>query len=396
MTFNFQIFLKKRNIIIIWILAGLISAIKQYFLGETNSHLNNYIIFKTSFYHLLDHLNLYLEHPKDCLGLYLYGPIFAILIAPFSILPTLLGYALWNILNAGILLYAIYQLPISDKDRALVSWISLNCLITSLLNSQFHAICVALIILSYTFIHKKQFFWAAFFLVLGVSIKLYGIVGLAFFFFVEDKLKYILYCVFWTIVLFTLPMIFVGIDYIFQCYVDWYQVLVDKNFQNTILLNTRTDVCVMGMFRRVFHNQTLSNLYFIIPGLIVFALSYLRFSQFKNIVFQLRILASALIFIILASTGSESPTIIIGFVGVAIWYLLSGKTTLDKVILWFALIISSFSPTDVFPRYIREEYINQYALMVLPLIFVWLKLNWDIALANFNYQKKNNLDTVIN
>lgn len=387
MTINFQFFLKRRNIIIIWVLAGLITAIKQYFLGETNSHINNYIIFETSFYHLLDHLNLYLEHPKDCLGLYLYGPVFAILIAPFSVLPTLVGYTLWNLLNAGILLYAIYQLPISEKDKAIVSWISLNCLITSLLNSQFHAICVALIILSYTFIHKKQFFWAAFFLVLGVSIKLYGIVGLAFFFFVDDKLKYILYGVFWSIVLFTLPMLFVGIDYILQCYVDWYQVLVYKNNLNTMLINTRTDVCVMGMFRRLFHNQSLSNLYFIIPGLLIFALSYLRISQFKNITFQLRLLASALLFIILASTGSESPTIIIGFVGVGIWYILSDKTKLDIAILWFALIISSFSPTDVFPKFIREHYINQYALMVFPLLIVWLKLNWDILVSNFNYLK---------
>lgn len=391
MTFNFQFFLKRRNIIIIWVLAGLITAIKQYFLGETNSHINNYIIFETSFYHLLDHLNLYLEHPKDCLGLYLYGPVFAILIAPFSVLPTLVGYTLWNLLNAGILLYAIYQLPISEKDKAIVSWISLNCLITSLLNSQFHAICVALIILSYTFIHKKQFFWAAFFLVLGVSIKLYGIVGLAFFFFVDDKLKYILYGVFWSIVLFTLPMLFVGIDYILQCYVDWYQVLVYKNNLNTMLINTRTDVCVMGMFRRLFHNQSLSNLYFIIPGLLIFALSYLRISQFKNITFQLRLLASALLFIILASTGSESPTIIIGFVGVGIWYILSDKTKLDIAILWFALIISSFSPTDVFPKFIREHYINQYALMVFPLLIVWLKLNWDILVSNFNYLKNNKL-----
>jgi len=391
MTINFQFFLKRRNIIIIWVLAGLITAIKQYFLGETNSHINNYIIFETSFYHLLDHLNLYLEHPKDCLGLYLYGPVFAILIAPFSVLPTLVGYTLWNLLNAGILLYAIYQLPISEKDKAIVSWISLNCLITSLLNSQFHAICVALIILSYTFIHKKQFFWAAFFLVLGVSIKLYGIVGLAFFFFVDDKLKYILYGVFWSIVLFTLPMLFVGIDYILQCYVDWYQVLVYKNNLNTMLINTRTDVCVMGMFRRLFHNQSLSNLYFIIPGLLIFALSYLRISQFKNITFQLRLLASALLFIILASTGSESPTIIIGFVGVGIWYILSDKTKLDIAILWFALIISSFSPTDVFPKFIREHYINQYALMVFPLLIVWLKLNWDILVSNFNYLKNKNV-----
>lgn len=146
-----------------------------------------------------------------------------------------------------------------------------------------------------------------------------------------------------------------------------------------MLENSRTDVCVMGMFRRLFNNSTLSNLYFIIPGLLIFALSYIRISQFGNVVFQLRLLASALLFVILASTGSESPTIIIAFVGVAIWFVLSEKTKLDIVLLLFALIISSFSPTDLFPRYIRDNFINQYALIVLPLLLVWLKLNWDMA-----------------
>jgi hypothetical protein len=393
MTFNFQFFLKKQNIIIIWVLAAVGCIIEQYWIGES-PQINNFIIFKTSFYHLLAHQNLYLEYPKEYMDLYLYGPAFAILIAPFSLLPTFISYSIWNIFNALILLYAIYQLPISDKNRAIVSWIALNCLITSMLNSQFHAICVALIVLSYTHIHKKQYFWATLFLVLGISIKLYGIVGLAFFFFVEEKPKYILYSILWTIVLFVLPMAFVGIDYIGQCYVDWYHVLVHKNSLNLVSVN-RNDVCVMGMFRRLFHDSTLSNLYFIIPGLLIFATSYLKISKFKNIDFQLRLLASVLLFIILASTGSESPTIIVGFVGVGIWYVLSEKTKYDKIILWFALIISSFSPTDIFPDYLREHYIKPYALMVLPLLVVWLKLNWEIAKENFYPVKTINQNLVI-
>lgn len=378
MTYDFQFFLKKRNIIILWILVGLIIGIQQYFLSGVSPHINNFIIFKTSFYHLLARQNLYISYPFEYFDIYIYGPIFSVLIAPFSVLPAWLAYILWTILNSIILLYAIYQLPISDKNKAIISWISFISLITSMQNSQFHAICVALIVLSYTLIHKKQYFWAAFFLVLGTSIKLYGIVGLAFFFFVDKKPKYVLYCVLWAVTFFLLPMVITSADYIIQCYADWYHRLLYKNVLNISLDNHRTDVCVMGMFRRLFHNQTLSNLYFIIPGLLIFASSYLRISQYKNIDFQLRQLASALLFIILASTGSESPTIVIGLVGVAIWYILSGKTILDKVILWFALIISSFSPTDFFPEYIRVHYVNQYALMVFPLLLVWLRLNWNL------------------
>ena len=377
MVYDFQFFLKKRNIIILWILTGLIIGVIQYFFSGVNPHINNFIIFKSSFNHLLLHQNLYLSYPSEYYDVYIYGPIFAFLIAPFAALPTWFAYILWSILNAGVLIYAIYQLPISDKNKALISWISFNSLLVAMQNSQFHALCVAFIILSYTLIQKKQYFWAAFFLVLGTAIKLYGIVGLAFFFFVENKPKYILYCVLWTVIFFVLPMVITNVDYIVQCYVDWYHRITYKNVLNVDLGNHRTDVCVMGMFRRLFDNQALSNLYFIITGLLIFAFSYIRVSRFKNIDFQLRQLASALLFIILASTGSESPTIVIGVVGLAIWYVLSEKTTIDNILLWFALIISSFSATDFFPEYLRVHYVNQYALIVLPLLIVWLKLNWE-------------------
>ena len=92
MTYDFQFFLKRRNIIIIWILAGLITGIKQYYLGEINSHINNFIIFKTSFYHLIAHCNLYMKYPGEYFDIYLYGPVFAIFIAPFSFLPTVKQY----------------------------------------------------------------------------------------------------------------------------------------------------------------------------------------------------------------------------------------------------------------------------------------------------------------
>ncbi len=147
---------------------------------------------------------------------------------------------------------------------------------------------------------------------------------------------------------------------------------------NVDLANTRTDVCVMGMFRRLLHDGTLSNLYFIIPGLLIFATAYLRPRLFGNTWFQLNILASVLLFLNLASTGFESPTIVISFTGAAIWYICSAKTTLDNVLLVFALLISSFSPTNLFPHYIREQYVNQYALMVLPLLLIWLRLHWTL------------------
>ncbi|GAB3995593.1 glycosyltransferase family 87 protein [Spirosoma daeguense] len=376
--FQHPFFYSKRNITIIWALLGILTGVKQYYLGELGQHINNFLLFINSYKHLVAHQNLFLEYHTETVDSYHYGPIFALLVAPFYWLPTLLSITLWNVFNSLFLLYAIYELPLSDRQKAVISWLVLNSSYTCLLNTQFHHICVGMIILSYTQLYKRQEVLAAANIVLGTLIKLYGVVGLAYFPFAQNKFRYFIGGFLSTVVFITLPMLFVGFDYTIQCYFDWYESLSYKNQLNVNLANTRTDVCVMGMFRRLFHDGTLSNLYFIIPGLIIFTTAYLKTNLYQNIRFQLNILASTLLFLNLASTGFESPTFIISFTGVAIWYVVSGKTRLDNWLLAFALLISSFAPTDIFPAYIRDHYVNPYALMVLPLLFVWLRLHWTI------------------
>jgi hypothetical protein len=41
-------------------------------------------------------------------------------------------------------------------------------------------------------------------------------------------------------------------------------------------------------------------------------------------------------------------------------------------------LISSFSPTDLFPKWLRNEWINPLGLMILPLLLVWLSIAWDL------------------
>jgi hypothetical protein len=382
--FQHPFFFNKLNVLIIWTLLGILTGVKQYYQGNSGSSINNFLLFINSYKHLIAHQNLFLLYPTETFDSYHYGPIFALLVAPFYWLPTVVSVTIWNVFNSLFLLYTIYELPLTDRQRAVISWIVLNSSYTCLLNTQFHHICAGMIILSYTQLHNRKEIPAAANVVLGTLIKLYGIVGLAFFPFARNKGRYILGLVLSAVVFILLPMPFVGVEYTIQCYYDWYTSLMEKNQLNVDLTNTRTDVCVMGMFRRLFHNGTLSNLYFIIPGLLIFGTAYLKTDLYRKSYFQLSILASVLLFLNLASTGFESPTFIISFMGVAIWYVISTKTAIDNALLIFALIISSFSPTDIFPAYLRDQYINKYALMVLPLLFIWLRLHWTIWTGKTN------------
>ncbi|MHA8056539.1 glycosyltransferase family 87 protein [Aquirufa nivalisilvae] len=362
----------------LWLLAGLFTGIKQYNLGELNSHINNFVIFKSSYGHFLHRMPLYFEYPKEYFDLYLYGPIFAILMAPFAWLPTGISVTVWNVVNALVLFLAVWNLPLDQTKRVAISWIMLNSTMTALLNTQFHPLCIALILWSYICIHRGQDAWAALWIVLGICIKLYGIVGLAFFFFSKKPLRLAGYLIFWMVLILIIPMLLGGWDYGISTYLGWREVLSHKNELNVDIQNLRTDVCVMGMFRRLTGDGTLSNLWFLIPSMLLNVYVFFQIGKWKDLSFQLRMLAFVSIYLMLASTGTESPTLIMAFPGVGIWFVLGEKTRARWALLMITLLISSFSPTDLFPKWLRNEWINPLGLMILPLLLVWLSIAWDL------------------
>ena len=381
---NLSFFNNRLNIISIWMIITLLSAVKQLKIGNYN----NYKIFKNVYFHTIEKLPLYKEYPLEYFDHNHYGPIFSLLIAPFAVLPDYLGIPLWGLFNAGILAWAITQLPLKSSQINAVLWICLHELLTTLLGLQFNPMMTAIIILSFVYIEKGKDFWSAFFIVLGVFVKLYGIVGLAFFFFSKNKIKFILSLFFWSAVLFTLPMLISSPEYIIQTYQEWFARLIEKNNENTGL-SSYQDISLMGMVRRFFQDSTIPNLPFLIGGVFLFGLQYLRIKEYKEETYRVMLLASVLIFTVIFSSGSESPTYIIAFVGVAIWFVIQPKPISNFYIglFIFALILTSLSPSDLIPKYLKDNYIRPYALKALPCVLIWFAIIYEMLKNKFkNYR----------
>jgi hypothetical protein len=375
-----KLFTNRIFVTVIWFGLSFFAILKQVLHG----HINNYYIYKYTFVNLVHKVNLYAPQPKYFLDTNHYGPLFALFIAPFTLLPDGLGAILWVMLNAWVLYRAILLLPLTALQRNAVLLICAHELMTASFNVQFNPMMAGFVALSYIFIKNKHDFWAALIIVAGTYIKLYGIVGLAFFFFSEHRIRFILSLIFWGIVLFILPMPFSSPSFIMQSYYDWYASLVEKNALNAT--STMQDISVMGMIRRIFHYPQLSNLLVMVPALALFGASYLNIKSYKQVSYQLLILASTLIFTVIFSTGSESPTYIIAFVGVAVWFMNLERTVskLEIGLLVFALIITSLSPSDLFPKFINREYIKPYALKALPCFIIWLKIIHETLTRKFD------------
>jgi len=354
----------------------------------THQIFNNYLVFKYNFINTVHQHNLYTYQPEHFNDLNHYGPIFSIIIAPFALMPDSVGVLMWVMFNAFILFKAIQSLPIKENQYVVILLICAHELMTASANVQSNPMIAGLIILSFSFIQKKQDFWAALVIAIATFVKLYGIVGLAFFFFSENKLKFIGGFLFWSVILFILPMFISSPAFIIQTYHDWYDDIVAKNLSNQS--SVLQEICVMGLIRKIFNYPGLKNIYVIAPAMVLFALSYLRLKSFKVMQYQLLILSSALIFAVIFSSSSESSTYIIAFTGVAIWYMNLNRpvTRYEVFLLIFALVITSLSPSDLFPRYIRMEYVVPYKLKALPCFLIWLKIIYETLTRDFSKQEQ--------
>lgn len=344
---------------------------------------NNFLIFRESFWHAFNHLSLYGPYPEQYNDVFLYGPLFSLLVAPFAVTPVKLGLLTWALSLSFSLYIATRSLPVPKKKHLFIYWFCAHELLTGLFMWQFNVAIAAIIIASYICIEKEKDFWAAFFILLGTLTKLYGIVGLAFFFFSKHKLRFVISCFFWLLVLLTLPALFFGPEYTWEQYLRWGHELTMKNESN--LFSLKQNVSLLGLVRKISGSESYSDLWLIIPGIILFCLPYLRLSQYRNHAFRLTYLASVLLFVVLFSTGSESSTYIIPFMGVAIWYVAAPwkRSRFDIGLMIFAFILTTMSPSDLFPKYIRVTYVYPYALKALPCALIWFKLSYELCTKNY-------------
>ena len=350
-----------------------------------NNYFNNFKIFKASFFHGLSSVSLYAEYPSEHTDIFLYGIPFTALIAPFSVLPMFWGLFLWCVVNCGILLYSIYKLELKRWQNAVIILITLNDLYTVLGFQQYSISLTGFIILSFVMINKQKDFWGAFFIALGTVTKIYGIVGLAFFFFSKNKIKFSASFLFWLFALALLPMLYYNPSYVVDSYKDWLVTIMDKNSLN--MFCEYTNISLLGMVRKISHNQNYSDLILIIPGIILFCLPYLRINQYKSYYFKLSFLASALLFLILFSTSSESCGYFVAMIAIGIWFVTTPtqKTTpkLNLGLLLFAIVLTSLSITDLCPRYIKYNYVIPYSLKALPCAIIWLKIIYEQLSQNY-------------
>ncbi len=348
---------------------------------------DTYQIYKSVFVNTLQQLPLYDFYPYlhgDCNH---YGPVFFYVIAPFAMLPDTWGMLLWECFLVATFYIAVRYMPLQRWQKVFMFWFCAHEVLTPLFVEQYDLAMAASYLLMFACIEKKQPVWAAFFIVVNIFIKLYGVMGLAFFFFVEDKKKFILACLGWAALFFVLPMLVSSPEYVVQQYFGWYDSLVAKNAQNLAEAFNTTNTSLLGIPRKISGNTEYSDLWLIIPGILLFLSPFRRISQYRNAAFRYAMLASVTMFVTLFSTGTESYGYIAPMTGFVVWYTTAPwkRGNWALVLLIYAFIFTSLCTSDVFfPRFIWKQWLEPYALKALPTTIVWLVVIWEMNTRDYS------------
>lgn len=340
----------------------------------------NYRIFRYSWYYLSNGQNPYSGHPETW-DLYKYSPFFSVCMAPFYALPDVPGLILWNLLNALPLLAAILSLPVlSEKNRLRMAWFVLPELMINLQNTQSNGLMAALFLGCYVALEQRQAFRAAAWVAGSAFIKIFGIFA-AFLvvFYPKQWWKLGIGLVFWAAFMAFSPVFITGWPQLQQVYRWWWDLL-----QNDHAVSQ--GISVAGWLTSWFGfsgSKTLLTL----GGLVVMVAGTLWQAWRQKS--PVPVLAAWLIWVVIFNHKAESPTFIIAMCGAALWYLpLEKPNWNEKLLIGAAFIFASIAPTDLFPRFIYNQWIQPFAIKAVPFILIWAVLMTDI----FRHEQRTHLE----
>lgn len=339
------------------------SPLKELWGGKYTTY-NNYIIFKSSSAHLVNHINLYDRCPGEYADFYKYSPTFAVLFMPFGLFPDGMGLALWNLLNALLLLLAFFSLKAADNRINILFLVFLMVdLVTSMQSSQSNALMAGLIIMSYAEVKKGNYFLSSLLISLGAMIKIYAGVGFLLFFFAGNQRRFFMYSLVCMVGLVLLPAIIIGFKELWWQYENWKYLL-------TWDMDASTGTSLIGIMGLVMPVDTVK-LPLQLAGAILLLLPLFVVRK-RDEKFERDFLAFILVWMILFNHKAESPAFIIAFSGATLWIMNHLQNRLALAAYIVAFVLGCFTSTDVFPYDLRQYFlaIHMKAFAYIPVLFM--------------------------
>lgn len=313
----------------------------------TPHHHWTFPVFRESFLHLLAQRNLYAPDPAQGYDLFKYSPTFALLFAPFAIVPPAIGLLAWDLLNALVLLAAVGTV-LPRREAAIAALVLLPEVFVSAQASQSNALVAGLILFAFLALERSRLTAAAIAIGLGTAIKIFPLAAVSFALPHRTRWRFAWRLVLVGVVLMLLPLGVVSMAVLRQEYRWWAAVeSVDALAHGA---------SVMGLLARALPGSWPNWPVQLAGTIALLAPLVARPREWMDGRFLRLYLCSLLVYVVLFNHQAERPSYVIAVTGVAIWFATSPMT------LWRTSLALS----------------TLLGLKEVPCLAVWLVMQYDL------------------
>jgi hypothetical protein len=361
-----------------WMLALYVVTIVIVAVGKAYAHRgpdNNYLVFRWSYLNLAAARDMYAAQPQHHADLYKYSPSFAVLFAPFALIPFALSLALWDALNALLLFFAVDRLLPGRRAVIALALIYLEVL-RSMQRSQSNALVTALVILAYLALERRRQLGAAAAIAIGAAVKIFPLAALSLAIFYRGRFRFALWMVVAMAAVLALPLLVVSPAELAAQYHSWRVV----EAADALSVGGGGGGGLYGGVMqqlRIWFGVSWPNWPVQLAGTVLLMLPLVRWRDWKWWDFRLRFLCSLLVYMVIFNHQSESPSFVIAVTGIAIWFVTTPRSWWHITVMVLTLIVVSLSSTDITPKSWQQNFFVHYRLKTVPCTIAWLTMLWE-------------------
>jgi hypothetical protein len=362
-----------------WLLALYVVTIIVVAVGKAYGHRgpdNNFLIFRWSFLNLASGHDMYAPQPQHHTDLYKYSPSFAVLFAPFALIPFSISLALWDALNALLLFYAVYRLLPAREAAIALALIYLEVL-RSMQRSQSNSLVTALVILAFLALEQRKQLGAAFSIAIGAAVKIFPLAALALAILYRRRARFALLMLAAMIAVLALPLLVVSPAELAAQYQSWRAVEAMDALSVGGGGGGGLYGGVMQQLRLIF-GVSWPNWPVQLAGTVLLVLPLARWRNWESAGFRLRFLCALLVYMVIFNHQSESPSFVIAVTGIAIWFVTTPRTWWHTTVLVLTILVVSISSTDITPKSWQQHFFVHYRLKTIPCTIAWLTMIWEL------------------
>jgi hypothetical protein len=333
---------------------------------------NDFAIFRASFWNLLAHKDLYALRLDQARDYFKYSPSFALLFAPFAVLPFVAGLFAWNLLNALSIFFALRLLLPREQWPVAQILVALPAL-RSIQSSQSNALVAALIVVAFVSFERGWLWRGAIAVAGGAVIKIFPLAALTFALPRRNRLRAILIAILCTAILIALPLLVISPGDLAAQYRSWGAL-------------ERGEAALVGSsVMEIFHGVGITWAAWpvqLVGSAIVLGVLILRMRDWNDRQLRLQFLGFVMVFCVVFNHRAERQSAVIALCGMVIWYLASPSPRSVWRTAFFAIVyfLVTLAGTELVPEAIKHILVPQTRFSI-PLTILWLVMLGELVLV---------------